>query len=104
MRIESAIKASLADATPNIPFLGEETGGRAGGDEPRWVLDPIDGTINFARDNPVCAISLALVAGGQPVLGIVDAPLLGERFVARAGGGAYRNGAKGRGPRRSGSV
>jgi myo-inositol-1(or 4)-monophosphatase len=56
------------------------------------VLDPIDGTINFARDSPLCAISLSLVIAGQPVLGIVDAPLLGERFIAREGRGAYRNG------------
>ena len=58
------------------------------------MLDPIDGTINFARDSPLCAISLSLVVGGQPVLGIVDTPLLGERFVARQGGGAYLNGAR----------
>ena len=56
------------------------------------MLDPIDGTINFARDSPLCTISLSLVAAGQPVLGIVDAPLLGERFIARQGAGAYLNG------------
>ena len=91
--IESEIRASLAEATPEIPFLGEEEGG-ASGVEAVWVLDPIDGTINFARDLPLCTISLSLVIGGQPVLGIVDAPLLGERFVARRGGGAYLNGAR----------
>ena len=58
------------------------------------MLDPIDGTINFAKDSPLCAISLSLVVGGQPVLGIVDTPLLGERFIAREGGGAYLNGAR----------
>jgi myo-inositol-1(or 4)-monophosphatase len=56
------------------------------------VLDPIDGTINFARDSRFCAVSLSLVIAGQPVLGIVDAPLLGERFIARQGSGAYLNG------------
>jgi hypothetical protein len=56
------------------------------------VLDPIDGTINFSRDSPMCAISLSLVVAAQPVLGIVDAPLLGERFLARRGGGAFLNG------------
>ena len=55
------------------------------------MLDPIDGTINFAKDSPLCTISLSLVLAGQPVLGIVDAPLLGERFVAREAGGAYLN-------------
>jgi myo-inositol-1(or 4)-monophosphatase len=92
-RIESEIRASLVQATPEIPFLGEEEGGESGV-EAVWVLDPIDGTINFARDLPLCTISLSLVVAGQPVLGIVDAPLLGERFVARRGGGAYLNDAR----------
>lgn len=94
LRIESEIKASLAEATPNIPFLGEEEDGGGGLAGPRWVLDPIDGTINFARDIPLCSISLSLVTDGQPVLGIVDLPLLGERFLAQAGEGAYLNGTK----------
>ena len=94
LRIESEIRASLAQATPEIPFLGEEEGGQEELGGARWVLDPIDGTINFARDSPLCSISLSLVLDGQPVLGIVDAPLLGERFIARRGGGAYLNGAR----------
>jgi myo-inositol-1(or 4)-monophosphatase len=94
MHIESAVKASLAAATPQIPFLGEEEDGAPADGRPRWVLDPIDGTINFSKDSPLCAISLSLVLGGQPVLGIVDTPLLAERFVARQGGGAYLNGAR----------
>ena len=94
LRIELEIRASLAQATPEIPFLGEEEGGQEELGGARWVLDPIDGTINFARDSPLCSISLSLVLDGQPVLGIVDAPLLGERFIARRGGGAYLNGAR----------
>ncbi len=93
VQIESAIRASLAGAAPNVPFLGEEQGGGSAVG-PLWVLDPIDGTINFARDSPLCTISLSLVVAGQPVLGIVDAPLLRERFVARQGGGAYLNGGR----------
>lgn len=53
----------------------------------RWVLDPIDGTINFARNSPLCTISLSLVLNGQPVLGVVDAPLLRERLSPRAEAG-----------------
>jgi myo-inositol-1(or 4)-monophosphatase len=90
IEIESAIKSSLAQAAPANPFLGEEGGG--GGTGAEWVLDPIDGTINFARESPLCTISLSLVLDGQPILGLVDAPLLGERFVARQGHGAYLNG------------
>lgn len=94
MQVERAVRDSLAAATPEIPFLGEEEGESRLGDGARWVLDPIDGTINFSKDSPLCAISLSLVIGGQPVLGIVDTPFLGERFVARQGDGAYLNGTR----------
>lgn len=93
VRVEESIKSALRDATPEITFLGEEEGGSAEG-RAGWVLDPIDGTINFARDSPLCAISLSMVTDGEPVLGIVDAPFMAERFVARAGSGAYLNGAR----------
>ncbi|HEY7255752.1 MAG TPA: inositol monophosphatase family protein [Solirubrobacterales bacterium] len=94
LQVESVVRASLAAATPEIPLLGEEGGVDRTAAGPRWVLDPIDGTINFSKDSPLCAISLSLVVDGQPVLGIVDTPFLGERFVARAGGGAYLNGVR----------
>jgi myo-inositol-1(or 4)-monophosphatase len=92
LQIETAMKAALGLATPDIPFLGEEEGDRGPTSGARWVLDPIDGTINFAKDSPLCAISLSLVVDGQPVLGIVDTPFLGERFIAREGAGAFLNG------------
>jgi myo-inositol-1(or 4)-monophosphatase len=92
VHIEAAIRESLAASTPEVPFLGEEEGGAALAGRAVWVLDPIDGTINFSKDSPLCAISLSLVVDGQPVLGIVDTPFLGERFVARRGRGAYVNG------------
>ena len=59
-----------------------------------WLLDPIDGTANYAAGSPLCSISLALLERGRPVLGVVDAPLLGERFEAMDGAGAFRNGAR----------
>ena len=92
LQIESAIRTALADATPAIPFLGEEQAGDGTLSETQWVLDPIDGTINFARESPLCTISLSLLSRGQPMLGIVDAPLLGERFIAQKGRGAFLNG------------
>lgn len=92
LRIESAMKSSLASAAPQIPLLGEEEGGDNDPAAARWVLDPIDGTINFARGNCLCTISLSLVVDGEPILGIVDAPFLGERFIARRGEGAFLNG------------
>jgi myo-inositol-1(or 4)-monophosphatase len=92
-QIEDSIRSRLARATRTIPFLGEERGGEP--DAPLlWVLDPVDGTTNFIKGSPLCAISLALLSGGQPVFGIVDLPLLRERYVARAGGGAYLNGTR----------
>lgn len=93
LQIESAIRDALERLTPDVPLLGEEEPPPDGREGLCWVLDPIDGTVNFAKDSPLCAISLSLVADGDPVLGIVDTPLLGERFLARRGGGAYVNGA-----------
>jgi len=91
--IERLVRTHLRAATPGIPFLGEEEGGPDLMADAIWVLDPIDGTANYTDGSPLCSISLALVHRGQPVLAIVDAPLLGERFVALAGAGAFRNGA-----------
>jgi myo-inositol-1(or 4)-monophosphatase len=93
LAIERAVKETLAKATPEIPFLGEETGGDVHADT-LWTLDPIDGTLNFIKGTPLCGISLALLSGGQPVFGIVDIPLLGQRYIARQGGGAYLNGSR----------
>ena len=92
-QIEDYIRDALARATRDIPFLGEERGGHLHAPL-LWVLDPVDGTTNFIKGSPLCAISLALLSGGQPIFGIVDLPLLGERYVARAGGGAYLNGTR----------
>jgi myo-inositol-1(or 4)-monophosphatase len=86
---ERAVRNRLRRLAPGIPFLGEEEGGPRLGEEATWVLDPIDGTVNFARGSPLCAISLALVERGRPKLAIVDLPFLGERYVAVEGGGAF---------------
>src|SRR6266568_904628 len=90
LAIERQVRAHLADATPGIGFLGEEegqSGGPAGGW--LWTLDPIDGTSNFAHGIPLCATSLALLHDGRPVLGVIDAPFLGQRYHAIEGHGAY---------------
>lgn len=92
--IEEAIRAALHEIAPGIGFLGEEEGQPGATREAMWVLDPIDGTVNFANGSPLCAISLALVERGDPVLGIIDLPLLGERYVAHRGGGASLNGSR----------
>lgn len=91
--VERELRQFLANATPDLGFLGEEEG-RAGVHQgtPYWVLDPVDGTANFAHGLPLCAVSLGLVTGENSVLGVIDLPFLGERFLAAQGRGATLNG------------
>jgi myo-inositol-1(or 4)-monophosphatase len=93
LAVERAVRATLEGETPGIGFLGEEEG-RTGtpGAEWTWTLDPIDGTSNFAHGIPLCAVSLALLHNGHPVLGVIEAPFLGERYHAIEGQGAYLGG------------
>ena len=56
-----------------------------------WVIDPIDGTTNYARGLPLWGISIALLEQGTPVVGVIDFPAMSERFAAQHGGGATRN-------------
>jgi myo-inositol-1(or 4)-monophosphatase len=90
--VEEVIRAELERSTPGISFLGEERGGAAVDAEAVWVLDPIDGTANFAKDSPLCGVSLALLERGAPTLALIDLPFLGERYVAARGRGAFLNG------------
>jgi myo-inositol-1(or 4)-monophosphatase len=92
--IERAIRERLREADPQIAFLGEEEGLSPAEAEALWILDPTDGTVNFSKGSPLCGISLALVEGGEPTLGIVDLPLMGERYLARQGFGAFSNGSR----------
>jgi len=87
---ERAVQQVLADGAPDIPFFGEETGGQRG--ELGWICDPLDGTANFLHRFPVVGVSVALVADGVPVVGVVHAPLLDTTYVATRGGGAFRDG------------
>jgi len=89
LRSEAAIHAVLAERAPGIAVLAEE-GGASG--EPgglRWLVDPIDGTVNFAHGLPLWSISIALEdAAHKPLVGVVAAPALGWWFEAIAGHGA----------------
>ena len=89
---EDAIRRFLADATPAIPMLGEETGGAVDADV-YWAVDPLDGTRNYVLGLPVVGVSVALVRRGpahaEPVAGAVVAPLLDLTFSAAAGLGAW---------------
>lgn len=94
LAVERVVRDLLAAASPGIGFLGEEEGRTRAGDglARMWVLDPIDGTVNYCAGSPLCAVSLALFEDGQPVLGVIDLPFLGERYWATTGGGAFLNG------------
>ncbi|UQS22602.1 histidinol-phosphatase [Amycolatopsis thermalba] len=87
--VEDAVREVLAAERPDDNVAGEERGGTAWASGRAWVLDPIDGTKNFLRGGPVWATLIALVEDGQPVVGMVSAPLLGRRWWAAAGDGAW---------------
>ncbi|MEU5098522.1 inositol monophosphatase [Streptomyces sp. NPDC020996] len=82
IEVESRVTRVLAARTPHIPVVGEESA-TAGSPLPArcWVLDPIDGTMNFARGAPMYAVSLAYVLNGSPLVGVVEAPSLGRRWA-----------------------
>lgn len=91
LAIEDMVRRAINDRYPNDAVLGEEGGLHEGGDR-RWIVDPIDGTRNFADGVQVWATLIALAVGDEPVLGVVSAPALGERYAARTGDGASLNG------------
>nr|WP_042191557.1 inositol monophosphatase family protein [Kibdelosporangium sp. MJ126-NF4]CEL20152.1 Inositol-1-monophosphatase [Kibdelosporangium sp. MJ126-NF4]CTQ97377.1 Inositol-1-monophosphatase (EC 3.1.3.25) [Kibdelosporangium sp. MJ126-NF4] len=93
LAVEEAVRNFLAKETPDIRLVGEEQGQSGAADSTLWwVLDPIDGTANFARGIPLSAVSLALVDGTQAVLAAIDLPFMDTWYTARAGSGAYANG------------
>ncbi|MGH7855791.1 MAG: inositol monophosphatase family protein [Candidatus Binatia bacterium] len=87
---ERAILEELTAAFPSYAVLAEESGARGESDF-RWVIDPLDGTTNFAHSYPQVAISIALLRRDEPLFGLVCDPIRDETFVARRGGGAFCN-------------
>ncbi len=81
--------SELARRRPDDAILGEEGGGRTGTTGVRWVLDPIDGTVNFVLGIPQYAVSVAAEVDGSVAAGAVCNPATGEMFRAVVGGGAY---------------
>jgi myo-inositol-1(or 4)-monophosphatase len=97
---ESAIRAVLADRRPGDAILGEE-GGETSGGEVRWVVDPLDGTINFLYGIPAFAVSIACEDTAGMIAGVVLDPVRDERFEATRTGGASLNGEPLEPPRRA---
>ena len=89
--VEALVAERIAARFPDDGFQGEETGRTRDGVF-RWVVDPIDGTSNFARGRNRWCVSLGLLRHDQPVAGILAAPALGETFAALRGAGATLNG------------
>lgn len=92
-RAEQAIVDRISKDHPGHRVLAEEGGMRAGQDSPfKWVIDPLDGTTNFAHGFPAYCVSIGLEYQGRPLLGVVLDPTRDELFVSEAGGGAFLNG------------
>lgn len=90
---QRAIAGILAGAFPDHTLLAEEDGVVPDPEKPwRWVVDPLDGTINFAHGFPLWCVSIALEHRGRLVVGVVHVPLTATTFSAALGGGATRNG------------
>jgi len=89
---ETAMRAILAAQCPADGIYGEEHGLERLDAARVWVLDPIDGTRSFITGSPLWGTLIGLLEGGRVTLGIVDMPVLGERWVGQAGLGARRNG------------
>ena len=77
---------------PDHAILAEESGEAGQESEYRWVIDPLDGTTNYAQGLPIFAVSIALEHRGEPVLGVVYAPMFDQMFTSLRGQGAYCNG------------
>lgn len=96
MAVDRFLKRELGALLPAAGWLSEETA-----DEPKrlgkgliWLVDPIDGTRDFIRGRTGWAVSIALISEHRPLIGLLDAPARGERWLGVAGQGSWRNGEK----------
>ena len=96
--MQDRVEKELATHWPEFIFLGEEMSAQRhaalaeAGDEGLWVLDPLDGTSNFAAGIPFFSVSLALLIGGRVEIGLVYDPVRDEAFYAQRGVGSWLNG------------
>ncbi len=91
---EEAMRRILTAEASRDGIQGEEFGIEREGARRRWVLDPIDGTTSFVAGRPIFGTLIALLEGGFPVLGVIDQPILRERWVGAMGRGTTFNGAE----------
>jgi myo-inositol-1(or 4)-monophosphatase len=88
---EHAIVRSIGRAFPDDAIVAEETAAEREPSGRTWVVDPLDGTVNFVHGHPFACVSVALVDESGPAVGVVHAPFLAEVYHAARGGGAYLN-------------
>jgi histidinol phosphatase-like enzyme (inositol monophosphatase family) len=91
---EQMIARMLSDAFPDDGLLGEEGARAESRSGRRWIIDPIDGTRDYVRGNPLWANLIALEAGADIVVGIVNLPALGKLYSGTRGSGAFCNGSR----------
>ena len=89
---EQAMRALIAAEAPRDGIVGEEFGTTEGSTGRQWVLDPIDGTVSFVAGRPIFGTLIALVQDGWPVIGVIDQPISGERWIGAAGRPTLFNG------------
>ncbi len=89
---EAFIIDKIRSSFPDHGILSEESAEVTGPSSCRWIVDPLDGTTNYAHNYPCFCVSIALEIGGELIVGAVFDPVLGESYTASAGGGAFLNG------------
>jgi myo-inositol-1(or 4)-monophosphatase len=87
---EELMVEAIEERYPDDAVLSEERGGSVSEDGRTWLLDPVDGTANFMKSNPMFCACVSIVEGGSVIHAAVAAPRIGDLYHARAGGGAYR--------------
>lgn len=88
---EKAIISVIQNAYPEHYILSEEVGEIVTSSEYKWIIDPIDGTVNFAHGIPICAVSIAVEKNGEVLMGAVYNPIMQEFYFAEKGLGAFLN-------------
>lgn len=91
---DKAIQAVIKEAFPDHGIVSEETAEKISDSEYKWIVDPIDGTVNFANGIPICCVSIGLELNGNMLMGAVYNPIFKEFFFAEKGKGATLNGKK----------
>lgn len=92
--VQKFLEEKLVELLPNSAFFGEENTKSVSEAEYLWIVDPIDGTVNFSRGISETAISVGLVHNEKPILGVIYMPDKSELYHAISGGGAFLNGKK----------